>query len=129
MYLSPDLGARVPLPQTVGDELTGVLAKIEQDDDITSASPDIARRFPAPDRPEDVRELTFTGAVQGRGLFGGSDVWVTKTAAQTAEQLLRGADAPPPWSPPVVTCTRRAAVVLDRRIDYALRTEPGKGHE
>jgi hypothetical protein len=89
MYLSPDLGARVPLPGAASAELTGVISRLEEDDDLTSASPDIAARFLAPDRANDLLERTFTGAVQGRGLFAGSDVWITRTAARTAGELLR----------------------------------------
>lgn len=35
MYLSPDLGARVPIPQEASDELTGVVSTIEEADDVT----------------------------------------------------------------------------------------------
>jgi hypothetical protein len=124
MYLSPDLGARVALPEAASDELTGVVSRLEAQDDVTSASPDLARRFPPPDRAEDLRELTFTGAVQGRGLFAGSDVWVTETAARTARELLRRDVEPPGWSIPPASSTRPAIVDLgdDRRIAYARRT-------
>lgn len=88
MYLSPDLRARVDLPKAAAGELTRVVSEIEEQDDVTSASPDLAARFAPPDRADDLLELTFTGEVQGRGLFGGSDVWLTRTAARTARQLL-----------------------------------------
>ena len=97
MYLSPDLRARVPLPQAASDELTRVVSEIEESDDVTSASPDLASRFPPPDRADDLRELTFTGEVQGRGLFASSDVWVTRTAARTIKELLRRDIEPPGW--------------------------------
>jgi hypothetical protein len=127
MYLSPDLGARVPLPQAASGECTAVVSQLEEEDDVTSASPDIAQRFPPPDRDEDLRELTFTGAVQGRGLFGGSDVWITKTAACSAKELLSGADKPGRWSPPQVPASRRGTIRVDRReIEYALRTQSAK---
>jgi hypothetical protein len=129
MYLSPDLGARVPLPQAASDELTGAVSRLEERDDVTSASPELARRFPPPDRAHDLRELTFTGAAQGRGLFGGSDVWVIETAARTARELLRRDIEPPGWSIPPAASTRPATVDLgdDRRIAYALRTGPPSG--
>lgn len=130
MYLSPDLGARVPLPEAASDELTGVVSRLEEQDDATSASPELARRFPPPDRANDLRELTFAGAVQGRGLFAGSDVWVTETAARTARELLHRDVEPPRWSIPPVASTRPRTVDLgdDRRIAYPARTGPASGH-
>lgn len=100
IYLSPDLRARVPLPQAASAELTRVVSQIEESDDVTSASPDLASRFPPPDRADDLRELTFTGEVQGQGLFAGSDVWITRTAARTARELLRRDVEPPRWEIP-----------------------------
>jgi hypothetical protein len=100
MYLSPDLRARVPLPRAASDELTRVVSRIEESDDVTSASPGLASRFPPPDRADDLRELTFTGEVQGRGLFASSDVWITRTAARTARELLRRDVEPPGWVVP-----------------------------
>ena len=126
MYLSPDLGARVELPQASSDALTGVVSQIEEADDVTSASPDLAVRFPPPDRANDLAELTFTGAVQGRGLFGGSDVWITKAAARSARELLRRKADPPAISLPPAGATKAAKLELghDRRISYAVRTTP-----
>jgi hypothetical protein len=122
MYLSPDLGARVPLPREASEELTGVVSRIEEADDVTSASPDIAARFSPPDRANDLLELTFTGAVQGQGLFAGSDVWVTKTAAKTARELLRRHIEPPGWSLPPVASSRPETIELGRaRVAYGLR--------
>ena len=45
MYLSPSLGAAVPVPAAAEAELTGALERIENEDDVTSASPDLAARF------------------------------------------------------------------------------------
>lgn len=131
MYLSPDLRARVPLPQAANAELTRVVSRLEESDDVTSASPEIAARFPAPDRANDLRELTFTGDVQGRGRFAGSDVWITRTAARTANELLRRDIEAPRWVIPPVTSTRRQTIELgaERRIDYALRIESGPTQE
>lgn len=125
MYLSPDLRARVPLPKAASDELTRVLERIEEADDVTSTSPDLAARFPPPDRADDLRELTFTGEVQGRGLFSGSDVWITRTAARTATELLRRNVEPPGWATPPLASSRPETIDLDgeRTIAYALRTE------
>ena len=124
MYLSPDLGARVALPEAASDELTGVVSQIEEADDVTSASPDLAARFPPPDRANDLAELTFTGAVQGRGLFDGSDVWVTETAARSAQELLRRRAEPPDLSPPPAGSTRPSTIELGRgrTVSYAVRT-------
>jgi hypothetical protein len=128
MYLSPDLGARVPLPPAASDELTGVVSRIEESDEVTAASPDLASRFPPPHRADDLRELTFTGAVQGRGLFAGSDVWITRTAARTAKQLLHRDAEPPRWSTPPVASSRPQTIELgERRVAYALRTAGVEG--
>ncbi len=123
MYLSPDLGAQVPLPKAASDELTGVMSNIEEDDDVTSVSSE-AWRFPPPNRADDLRELTFTGAVQGRGLFAASDVWITKTAARTVTELLRQDVEPARWSPPGLVSSRTETMQLDRgpSIVYAVRT-------
>jgi hypothetical protein len=131
MYLSPDLRARVPLPQAANAELTRVVSRLEEADDVTSASPELAARFPPPDRADDLRELTFTGEVQGQGRFAGSDVWVTRTAARTARELLRRDIEPPGWGIPAVSSSRQQTIELDgeRRIVYALRTESGPPQE
>ena len=89
MYLSPDLGVTMPLPAAAEAELTGALERIEADDDVTSASPDLAARFPAPDRANTLAELVFVpGSRSGRGLFGSSDVWITETPSPPARELL-----------------------------------------
>jgi hypothetical protein len=124
MYLSPDLGVRVPIPETASDELTRMISEIEEADDVTAASQDLAHRFPPPDRADDLRELTFTGIGQGRGLFGSSDVWLTKTSSDVAGEFLGRQHDAPGWSIPEPGATRRAAIELgnDRRLDYSLRT-------
>jgi hypothetical protein len=131
MYLSPDLRASVPLPEEASDELTGVVSHLEESDDVSSASPDLARRFPPPDRADDLRELTFTGEVQGRGLFAGSDVWITKTASRTANELLRRDIEPPAWSVPAAASARPQTVELngDRSISSASRVTSGENQE
>ena len=128
MYLSPDLGATVPLPEVASDELTGALSRIEEDDDTTSASPDLARRFPPPDRANDLLEIAFRpGESPGRGLFGGSDVWITETASEAAREVFARDDDPaPPWSLPPAGETRAGEVRAseERSIPCAIRLVP-----
>ena len=123
MYLSPDLGARVPIPQAVSDQLTGMIAQIEEDDDVTSASPELADRFPPPERASDLRELEFKGIAQGRGLFGGSDVWITKTPSDLAREILSHEHDPPSWSLPELGATRPGTIEFgnERKLAYAVR--------
>jgi hypothetical protein len=126
MYLSPDLGVRVPIPQAVSDELTGMISRIEEDDDLTSASADIAGRFPPPERANDLLELEFTGIAQGRGLFGGSDVWITETPSDLARELLSHEHDRPSWSLPELGATRPATIELgnERKLACAVRIFP-----
>ena len=126
MYLSPDLGARVPIPEAVSDELTGMIAEIEEDDDVTSATGEIAERFPPPKRASSLRELEFTGRAQGRGLFGGSDVWITRTPSDLARELLGHEHDRPSWSLPELGPTRPATIELgnERNLAYAVRMFP-----
>lgn len=132
MYLSPDLGVRVPIPQAVSDQLTGMISQIEEDDDVTSASPELADRFPPPERASDLREVEFKGIAQGRGLFGGSDVWITRTPSDLARELLSHEHDRPGWSLPEIGATRPATIELgnDRQLAYAVRisqaTESGR---
>jgi hypothetical protein len=131
LYLSPDLRARVPLPKAASDELTRVVSRLEEDEDATSASPGLASRFPPPERAGDLSELTFTGEVQGRGLFGSSNVWITRMAARTAKELLRRDVEPPGWAPPPVASGRSKTVELDGGppIRYAARIEGDPSQE
>ena len=121
MYLSPDLGVRVPIPEKVSDELTGVISEIEESDDVTSVS-DMAYRFPPPDRANDLAELTFTGIAQGRGLFGGASVWSTPSSSDKSAELLRKQVQRPAWSAPEPVKTSQSTVqVGDRTLMYAIR--------
>jgi hypothetical protein len=121
MYLSPDLGVRVPIPKKVSDELTGVISEIEESDDVTSVS-DMAYRFPPPDRANDLAELTFTGIAQGRGLFGGASVWSTPSSSDKAAELLRNQVQRPAWSVPEPGKTSQSTLqVGDRTLTYAIR--------
>jgi hypothetical protein len=131
LYLSPDLRARVPLPKAASEELTRVVSRLEKSEDASSASPDLAARFPPPDRAGDLSELTFTGEVQGRGLFGASNVWITRMAAQTARELLRRDVEPPKWATPSLGSGRAEKAELDgeQPIRYAARIEPDQPQE
>ncbi len=122
MYLSPDLGVRVPLPEKVSDELTGMISEIEESDDVTSMS-DMASRFPPPDRANDLAELTFTGVAQGRGLLGGASMWSTPSTSDKAADLLRAQMQRPAWSVPEPREVRQATVRLgeDRELTYSIR--------
>ncbi len=126
MYLSPDLGVRVPIPEAANDNVTRIVAEIEEADDVTSASGELAARFPPPDRADDLRELTFTGIAQGRGLFGSSDVLMMKTVSGPARELSTHGPETTSWSPPEVGASRPATIELgnDRKLAYAVRTSP-----
>jgi hypothetical protein len=89
MYLSPDLSVPTSLPPPVAESMARALRQIEEDDDVTAVSDDLARRFPPPDRPDPANELgqALTGRA-GRGLFGNSQVWVTEAPSSTAAPIL-----------------------------------------
>lgn len=115
MYLSPSLSTTVPLPDSAEAELTGTLERIEEEDDVTSASPDLARRFPPPDRADTLAELVFVPRSRnGRGLLGASDVYVTETPSDAARALTSATEsARPGWSLP--PAGRTAPVTLRAR--------------
>ena len=92
MYLSPDVAMPQALPDAVAGSLQNALRKIEESDDVTAASGDLASLFPPPEREDPAAELgraMANGA--GRGLFGNSDVWVSETTSGTAAAI-RGRD-------------------------------------
>jgi hypothetical protein len=97
MYLSPDLALPTSLAPPVAQSMALALRRIELDDDVTSASQDLAARFPPPDRPDPANELgqALPGRA-GRGLFGNSDVWVTETPSRTAAGILNELREQPP---------------------------------
>jgi hypothetical protein len=131
MYLSPSLQATVPLPASAEAELTGALERIEDEDDVTSASPDLARRFPAPDRANTLAELVFIpGSRNGRGLFGSSEVYVTESPSEAARDVLTDPHDPPRWTLPPARRTRAASIrVGDREIRWAARRVPPEEQE
>src|SRR4051794_11462421 len=127
VYLSPSLSATVPLPAAAGAELTSALERIEEGDDTTSASPDLAKHFPPPDRANTLAELVFhPKSRNGRGLFGASDVYVTEAPSPAARALMAQVHATrPSWSLPVAK--RTAPVTLragDREVRTAARRVP-----
>jgi len=89
MYLSPAVATSASLSPPVAESLAGALRRIEADDDATSTSGDLASRFPPPDRANLAGELgrALSGRA-GRGLFGGSEVWVTETLSPLAASVL-----------------------------------------
>jgi hypothetical protein len=133
MYLSPDLAARTPLPAAAAPALTGALERIEAQDDVTSASSDLASRFPPPERANELRELAFspTSAREGRGLFGSSNVWITETPSPPARELLVETVAPPAWSLPMASTVRAATLRVgdDRELTHGIRITPPAGRE
>jgi hypothetical protein len=89
MYLSPALAIPSSLSPPVAQSLASALRRIEMDDDVTSASEDLAARFPPPDRADPAGELGYAlSGRAGRGLFGNSDVWVTETPSRIAASVL-----------------------------------------
>ncbi|NLU75959.1 hypothetical protein HCC61_25460 [Streptomyces sp. HNM0575] len=90
MYLSPALAVPTSLTPPVARALTRALRSIEQNDDVTAVSGDLASRFPPPDREDLAGELgrSLSGRA-GRGLFGNSEVWVTQTPSSVAAAVLR----------------------------------------
>jgi hypothetical protein len=126
MYLSPSLGATVPLPASAEAELTGALERIEDADDVTSASPDLAARFPPPDRANTLEELVFTpGTRGGRGLFGASGVYVIESPSPAAKEVLAAGRTHQRWTLPAPGRTStRSARAGDRELRWAGRRVP-----
>lgn len=97
MYLSPALAVPTSMSPPVAAALAATLRRIEQDDDTTAVSADLAARFPPPDQPDPVNELGAALPERGgRGLFGNSEVWVTESASPTAIGILRQRAEPMP---------------------------------
>jgi hypothetical protein len=72
------------------------LHRIEEEDDGTAISADLAARFPPPRRPDPAAELGLAlPGRAGRGLFGSSDVFVTATPSRIAGQVLGQESADP----------------------------------
>ena len=89
MYLSPRLAAPTPLAPPVAASLASALRRIEESDDVTAVSQDLASRFPPPDRTDPSSELGLAlSGRAGRGLFGNSEVWITETMSPDIAQML-----------------------------------------
>jgi len=130
MYLSPALNATVPLPKSAEAHLTGALEQIEADDDVTSASSDLAGKFPPPERADTLAELVFLpGKRNGRGLFGAAEVYVDEAPSAAARSVLAPAEVPN-WTLPAARDTDEATIKAgDREIRYAVRREPSEEPE
>lgn len=97
LYLSPDLGVPTALSPEVAKTVARTLRRLEESDDATAASADLAARFPPPDRPDPSAELGLAlPGRAGRGLFGGSDVRVTRAPAPLVRDTLAQQSAKPP---------------------------------
>jgi hypothetical protein len=131
LYLSPSLRATVPVPAAAEPELTSALERIEDADDVTSASPDLAVRFPPPDRVNTLEELVFVpGTRGGRGLFGASGVYVIESPSIAAREALAAERTPPRWTLPTARSTRAgSARAGDRELRFAVRRVPVEEQE
>lgn len=96
LYLVPDVDVAVTLHPSIAATLHRTIEQIEDDDDTTAVSEDLAVLFPPPDRVDASAELGLAlDARGGRGLFGSSEVWVTEAPSHVAGRLL-AADRPDP---------------------------------
>lgn len=127
VYLSPALSSSVQVPPLAVPELTGALQQVERSDDTTSASPDLALRFPPPDRRDTFAELVFhRESRNGPGLFGASDVSADSVPPGAARGLVEQLRVTSPtWSLPkarhTVSATARSG---DREVRYAVCRVP-----
>jgi hypothetical protein len=89
LYLSPDLGVPTAMSPEVAQEVSRTLHRIEGSDDVTAASADLAAKFPTPDRSDPSAELGLAlPGRAGRGLFGCSDVRVTRVPSPIVHDTL-----------------------------------------
>ncbi len=96
MYLSPAVAVPTSLSGPVAESLATTLRRLEEEDDVTAVSVDLAARFKPPGQLDPANELGAALAERaGRGLFGNSDVWVTETPSRAAIAVLRERDAAP----------------------------------
>ncbi len=129
MYRSPDLGVRVPIPEKVSDELTGVISQIEESDDVTSVS-DIAPALSLARPRQRSRGARLHRNRNGSRLVRRLELWSTPSSSDTAAELPRGQIQRPAWSVPPPGTTRQAIVRLGdgRELTYSMRlcaaTEP-----
>lgn len=132
VYLSPALSAAAPVSKDAETELMAALEDIEKHDDATSASPDLARRFPPPNRSDTLAELVFhSDGRNGRGLFGASEVYAGSAPSDAVRAVLDTvAQSTPGWSLPdageTAPTTARAG---EREIRLAVRRTQVDEHE
>ena len=132
MYLSPDLGVTVPLPAAAEAELTGALERIEDDDDVTSASPDLAAPLPA-SRPREhaggarLRPGVAVGPRTLRLLRCLDHRDALAARPRAAHPRARGSR----WTlPPAPRAVRATLNVGEREVPYAVRQmRPGEEDE
>ncbi len=127
VYLSPALSSSVPVPAAAEKELTGALARAADHEDGESASPELARRFPPPERARSRAELVFRPRSRnGRGLFGSSEVYGETAHRSEAHALLKELHSSgPSWSLPAPgRTTSRTLRGGDREIRCATRLVP-----
>lgn len=97
LYLSPMLAVPVALTPPVARSLTRALRRIEESDDVTAVSSDLASRVQPPEREDPGAELgQALSPRSGRGLFGNSEVWVTQAPSPAAAAILAQTRTPPP---------------------------------
>ncbi len=89
LYLSPDLGVPTSMSPEVAKSVARTLHRIEEEDDGTAVSADLAARFPPPRRSDPAAELgvALPGRA-GRGLFGSAPVRVTQAPSPIAREIL-----------------------------------------
>lgn len=127
MYLAPAIAATVSVPKFAEQELLQALEFVEDQDDTTSASPDLARRFPPPDRRNTLDELVFRpGSRNGRGLFGSAEVHVKAAPRSEAHDTLDAARRQQPsWTLPPAENTSPVTIQVGRHeIRTAVRRVP-----
>lgn len=132
MYLAPALTSSVPVPLMAREELLAALTQIEEGDDTSSVSPDLARRFPPPERTDTLRELVYRpGSRNGRGLFGASEVHIKVVPrGEVHEQVGHAEATAPAWSLPDPTHAEPVTVQAgDRQIRTAVRRVPAAEQE
>ncbi|TWP37202.1 hypothetical protein [Leekyejoonella antrihumi] len=132
VYLSPGMSSTVPVPAYAEAELTRALAQVEEQDDTTSASPDLARRFPPPERRDTLAELVLRPKSRnGRGLFGASEVYAKGAPPAVARTLLDEARvAGQDWSLPEAGDTAATTVRGGKReIRCAMRRVPASDQQ
>src|ERR1700744_3511078 len=104
LYLSPAVAIPTPLAPAVARSLAAALQRIEDTDDTTSVSADLAARFPPTDRADPVAELGEALSERGgRGLLGNSEIWVSQPPSPITTSVLNQRPEPAVSTGPVPT--------------------------